>query len=102
MVFTGRLLVTSSVNSTCEFVNKSWNPPLYSRPFLITMGKHGKSKLGKRKRQGIEIVKKDEEAEPLPQTRPSDEPAPKKVLLQVSRMIISALANTIHFSRTDG
>lgn len=66
------------------------------------MGKHGKSKLGKRKRQGIEIVKKDEEAEPLPQTRPSDEPAPKKVLLQVSRMIISALANTIHFSRTDG
>lgn len=43
------------------------------------MGKNGKSKLGKRKRQGIEIVKRDEEPEPLPQSRASDEPVAKKV-----------------------
>ena len=43
------------------------------------MGKNGKSKLGKRKRETIEIVKKDEELEVPPPTRSSDEPAPKKV-----------------------
>lgn len=44
------------------------------------MGKLGKKKAPKRKREKLEIVKKDEENEPLPQTRMSDEPAPKKVI----------------------
>lgn len=38
-----------------------------------------KSKLGKRKREVVEVVKKDDETEPLPAVRSSDEPVPKKV-----------------------
>lgn len=53
--------------------------------------KNGKSKLGKRKRETLQIVKKDEEAEPLPQTRQSDEPAPKKVFFRLIVCLLLAL-----------
>lgn len=82
-----RVLSTALLSNTRveRFVN---NPRIFQFISVISirMGRNGKSKLGKRKRETLQIVKKDVEAEPLPQSRPSDEPAPKKVIFRLPRI----------------
>lgn len=67
----------------------------------MTKVKKPKLKKKKQKQNGIEIVPK-EETEPIPATRTSDEPIPKKVSTALTLPILYfRLHHSIHF-RTNG